>query len=394
MRTPDRVTAESPGLHSKFILNNSPLIPQMASQESCTPDTNRALQDYVNDPLSGQVAELFEACQQQTSDLERKEFWRVRLQREIHMLYPAARLYLTGSSMNGFGCRSSDADLCLVVKEGPMNQANDAISVLVYIQYLFNKLPFLERPQLIRAKVPILKFREKSSRIEFDLNVNNTVGIRNTFLLRSYSYVELRVRPLILVVKKWARHHQINDASKGTLSSYSLGLMVLHYLQTLPVPVLPSLQKDFPGCFHPFMEIDQVPEGPRRIPPYWSPNKDSLGDLLLGFLKYYSDFSWDKQVISVREGRALPKTNQLDWRNKLICVEEPFDRTNTARAVHETVKLNAIQTRFAESCKILEKSKDLNSILPVFFTALMVNGVGVGWRGSLRAEELLLRPSY
>lgn len=37
---------------------------------------------------------------------------------------------------------------------------------------------------------------------------------------------------MILVVKKWARHNQINDASKGTLSSYTLVLMVLHYLQS------------------------------------------------------------------------------------------------------------------------------------------------------------------
>lgn len=44
--------------------------------------------------------------------------------------------------------------------------------------------------------------------------------------------VENRVRPLVLVVKKWARFHEINDASRGTLSSYSLALMVLHYLQS------------------------------------------------------------------------------------------------------------------------------------------------------------------
>lgn len=37
---------------------------------------------------------------------------------------------------------------------------------------------------------------------------------------------------MILVVKKWARYNNINDASKGTLSSYTLALMVLHYLQS------------------------------------------------------------------------------------------------------------------------------------------------------------------
>lgn len=76
---------------------------------------------------------------------------------------------------------------------------------------------------------------------------------------------------MILVVKKWARHHQINDASKGTLSSYTLVLMVLHYLQSQyshryrqvlsffesfeshllfyaarKDPVIPSLQMDYP----------------------------------------------------------------------------------------------------------------------------------------------------
>lgn len=72
------------------------------------------------------MVELFEACQQQSSDLEWKEVCRARLQQDIQCVYsglyetrwgsaPAvcrdsyslsvflavARLYLTGSSMNG-----------------------------------------------------------------------------------------------------------------------------------------------------------------------------------------------------------------------------------------------------------------------------------------------------
>ena len=57
-----------------------------------------------------------------------------------------------------------------------------------------------------------------------------------------YQYTELylewsdivadwRVRPLVLYIKKWARFHDINDASKATISSYSLCLMLIHYLQ-------------------------------------------------------------------------------------------------------------------------------------------------------------------
>ncbi|CAB1321465.1 unnamed protein product, partial [Coregonus sp. 'balchen'] len=172
------------------------------------------------DLLSGQMVDLFEACQQQSADLEWKELCRARLQREIQRLFPLARLYLAGSSLNGFGSRNSDADLCLVIQAAPVT--------------------YMERPQLIRAKVPILKFRDKVSGVEFDLNVNNTVGIRNTFLLRSYADAERRVRPIIL------------------------------------------------DSFRPSMDIHLVPEGPRDIPPYSSSNQASLGELLLGFLKYYA----------------------------------------------------------------------------------------------------------
>ncbi|KAI2664405.1 Poly(A) RNA polymerase GLD2 [Labeo rohita] len=203
-----------------------------------------------------------------------------------------------------------------------VHRRTDAVYVLSRVRKLFYTLSYIERPQLIRAKVPILKFRDRVSGVEFDLNFNNTVGIRNTFLLRTYAYVEKRVRPIILVIKKWASHHRINDASRGTLSSYTLVLMVLHYLQTLPEPVIPCLQMDYPECFNPKMDIHLVPSGPSNIPAFVSKNQSSLGDLLLGFLKYYATvFRWDKHVISVREAKTLPKTSCKDWRDKFICVE-------------------------------------------------------------------------
>ncbi|KAG8598676.1 hypothetical protein GDO81_002704 [Engystomops pustulosus] len=187
----------------------------------------------ANDKLSQQILELFQACQQQITDLKKKDICRAELQREIQHIFPQSRLYLVGSSLNGFGTRSSDADLCLVIKDEPMNQQTEARHILSLLQkHFYTRLGYIERPQLIRAKVPIVKFRDKVSGVEFDLNVNNVVGIRNTFLLRAYAHIENRVRPLVLVVKRWAGHHGINDASRGTLSSYSLVLMVLHYLQS------------------------------------------------------------------------------------------------------------------------------------------------------------------
>ncbi|NWV28751.1 GLD2 polymerase, partial [Origma solitaria] len=342
----------------------------------------------AKDKLSQQVLEVFQACQQQASDLSRKELCRTELQKEIQLIFPQSRLFLVGSSLNGFGTRTSDADLCLVVKEEPVNtnffydfnttfqvnQKTEARCILSLVQKLFStKLcNYIERPQLIKAKVPIVKFRDKvrqvfcSTNVDFDLNVNNVIGIRNTFLLRTYAFIENRVRPLVLVVKKWASFHEINDASRGTLNSYSLVLMVLHYLQTLPEPILPSLQKNYPECFDPTMQLHLVHQAPRTIPPYISKNGSSLGDLLMGFFKYYAtEFDWCHQMISVREAKAVPRPDGTEWRNKFICVEEPFDGTNTARAVREQQKFDMIRGELAQAWRLLQEKKDLNYILPL-----------------------------
>uniref|UniRef100_A0A8C0ZU20 polynucleotide adenylyltransferase n=1 Tax=Castor canadensis TaxID=51338 RepID=A0A8C0ZU20_CASCN len=268
----------------------------------------------AKDKLSQQILELFETCQQQISDLKKKELCRTQLQREIQLLFPQSRLFLVGSSLNGFGTRSSDGDLCLVVKEEPVNQKTEArhILTLVHKHFCTRLCGYIERPQLIRAKVPIVKFRDKVSCVEFDLNVNNIVGIRNTFLLRTYAY------------------------------------------------------RKFLESFSPAIQLHLVHQAPCNVPPYLSKNESSLGDLLLGFLKYYAtEFDWNSQMISVREAKAIPRPDGIEWRNKYICVEEPFDGTNTARAVHEKQKFDMIKDQFLKSWHRLKNKRDLNSVLPL-----------------------------
>ncbi|KFO37082.1 Poly(A) RNA polymerase GLD2 [Fukomys damarensis] len=193
----------------------------------------------AKDKLSQQILELFETCQQQVSDLKKKELCRTQLQREVQLLFPQSRLFLVGSSLNGFGTRSSDGDLCLVVKEEPVNQKTEArhILLLVHKHFCTRLSGYIERPQLIRAKVPIVKFRDK--------------------------------------------------------------------------------------------------------------------------------VSWSSQMVSVREAKAIPRPDGIEWRNKYICVEEPFDGTNTARAVHEKQKFDMIKDQFLKSFHRLKNKRDLNSILPL-----------------------------
>ena len=86
-----------------------------------------------------------------------------------------------------------------------------------------------------------MRFRDpEAGTIHVDLIVGNGSGVRNTHLLYYYSQLDPRVRPLVLAVKWWAKKNGINEPRYMTLSSYTLTLVVIHYLQSgVSPPVLP-----------------------------------------------------------------------------------------------------------------------------------------------------------
>ena len=44
-----------------------------------------------------------------------------------------------------------------------------------------------------------------------DINVNNTMALRNTRLCRNYVDLDPRVRPLLMIIKHWAKQRALND---------------------------------------------------------------------------------------------------------------------------------------------------------------------------------------
>lgn len=287
----------------------------------------------------------------------------------IQGVFPYCGLYAVGSSMSGFGTNKSDMDLCLMLTHEQIDQKREATEILNLVHRGLKKCSFIKTSQVIKAKVPILKFWDDISRVECDLNINNSVGIRNTHLLKAYARLDWRVMPLVLFIKYWSRFHDINDARKQTISSYSLGLMAIHYLQcgTKP-PVLPSLQKLYPDVFSISNDISSL-RLDEELPPYKSENEESLGDLFLGFLKYYAtNFDFKRSAISIRTGTKLPIEivkhkvgTPGQW--KCLCIEEPFDLSNTARAVFDEDTFTRVYRVFQTSYKRLDKRKDVNDIL-------------------------------
>uniref|UniRef100_A0A0L8IHD0 PAP-associated domain-containing protein n=3 Tax=Octopus bimaculoides TaxID=37653 RepID=A0A0L8IHD0_OCTBM len=145
--------------------------------------------------------------------------------------------------------------------------------------------------------------------------------------------------------------------------------MVIHYLQYgCSRPVLPVLQKLYPDVFSIKNDISSL-RLDEELPLYESQNTDSLGDLYIGFLKYYAlDFDFKSCAISVRTGTKLPVEEvklKVDtpqqW--KYLSIEEPFDLSNTARAVFDADTFSRIRRVFLTSYRRLSKKREVTDIL-------------------------------
>uniref|UniRef100_A0AC35UGF3 PAP-associated domain-containing protein n=1 Tax=Rhabditophanes sp. KR3021 TaxID=114890 RepID=A0AC35UGF3_9BILA len=331
------------------------------------------------DNLSDKIFHCHATFSQSEHNLNRKLYLRDMIYYTISPMFPLCGLYIVGSSLNGFGHNASDMDLCLMLTNKELDQRRDAVPILNAIKNKIAKVEWVSDLQLIVAKVPILRitFNSPFHDIVVDLNANNAVAIKNTHLLFAYSNFDWRVRPLVSVVKEWAKKRGMNDANKSTFTSYSLVLMCIHYLQCgVSQRILPSLQDMYPehfnnNCDARNLSVDVTLDIP--VEDRWKFNTDAtLSELLLGFLKYYAtEFDYETDAISIRLGIKTTRSEMLkgnasdtinaQWR--CICIEEPFTHMNTAHSIYDVVVFKAIKNCFSSSWKCLRKYRDFNKFL-------------------------------
>jgi len=317
--------------------------------------------------LTREMVRCFNNNQQDKNTMKQKILLWKEIYRAVHSEIDCG-IFVFGSTFNGFGGSGCDIDMCIF----PQGFSVGDKQWLTMVRKLLQKhcRHFIRgNIELINAKVPILKFFDREGGLEVDLSVNNPTSIRNTHLLYCYSQTDYRVRPLVLAVKMWAKDHKINEARFQTLSSYTITLMVLHFLQCgVSPPVIPCLHREYPQMFNSKSDIFSLPYTTMN---FSSNNRMSLGELLVRFFKYYNNeahFDTQRDVGSIRCGSILDasdcerfarisKLSPGQWSARLL-MEEPFDRTNAARAVCNDQKwrlvrdtLDATQTRI-ERCNI------------------------------------------
>uniref|UniRef100_A0A8D0KI06 Terminal uridylyl transferase 4 n=1 Tax=Salvator merianae TaxID=96440 RepID=A0A8D0KI06_SALMN len=268
------------------------------------------------------------------SEQQNREQILASLERFIRKEYnDKARLCLFGSSKNGFGFRDSDLDICMTLEGHENAEKLNCKEIIENLAKVLKKHPGLRNIlPITTAKVPIVKFEHRRSGLEGDISLYNTLAQHNTRMLATYAAIDPRVQYLGYTMKVFAKRCDIGDASRGSLSSYAYILMVLYFLQQREPPVIPVLQEIFDGQQIPQRMVDgwnafffdDTDELKKRLPSLGK-NTETLGELWLGLLRFYTEkFDFKEYVISIRQKKLLT-TFEKQWTSKCIAIEDPFD---------------------------------------------------------------------
>ncbi|KAJ8274510.1 hypothetical protein COCON_G00091350 [Conger conger] len=292
---------------------------------------------------------------------QKREQILVSLERFIRKEYnEKARLCLFGSSKNGFGFRDSDLDICMTLEGHDTAEKLNCKEIIEGLAKVLKKHTGLRNIlPITTAKVPIVKFEHKQSGLEGDISLYNTLAQHNTRMLATYAAIDPRVQYLGYTMKVFAKRCDIGDASRGSLSSYAYILMVLYFLQQRRPPVIPVLQEIFDGKTVPQKMVDgwnafffdDIEELKRRLPELGR-NCESVGELWLGLLRFYTEeFDFKEHVISIRQRKRLT-TFEKQWTSKCIAIEDPFDLNHNLGAGVSRKMTNFIMKAFINGRKL------------------------------------------
>lgn len=168
---------------------------------------------------------------------------------------------------------------------------------------------------------PRLKFDDYAGSYKCDINLNPE-GMRSVVVISEYLNNMPALRYIVLVVKGYLSRLQLGSTGSAGLSSYSIILMAISFLQ------VPSLV----GFCGPLLRTHHLQRNPKNLPldDIAKPlQRESLGRLLLGFLEHYGfDFDYVNSVVSVSRHDLTTKASKgwvAEKQTDLLSIEDPVN---------------------------------------------------------------------
>lgn len=263
----------------------------------------------IRSPLLRLHTEIVEFCrflEPTAEEAAMREAATQRVRQSITEVYASASVQVFGSFVTGLYLPTSDIDL-VVMDSG-------AHDVKIALKALSNKLGntgIATKIQVVaNAKVPIIKFVEVQSNINFDISFDVANGPIAAGFVRDLMDTLPPMKPLVLVLKIFLQQRSFNEVYQGGIGSYALFVMVAAFLL-----LHPSRHPSRPGS--------------KRA----GSLENSLGVLLVDFFRLMGrTLNTDEVGISCSHGGAF--YNKIDaekeqpQRMYMLSVEDPADSAN------------------------------------------------------------------
>lgn len=146
-------------------------------------------------------------------------------------LWPTARVEAFGSYRYGMFLPGSDIDLDVsgVWDELPL-RAFEAKLLASNIAEL-NSIIVIEK-----STVPIIELVDHASKLNVDISfINNYIGMKKIELINEYKRKYPVLSKLVMVLKQLLVLHNLNNSYSGGISSFSLTMMCINFLQLQPI---------------------------------------------------------------------------------------------------------------------------------------------------------------
>lgn len=172
------------------------------------------------------------------------------------------------------------------------------------------------------ASVPIVKYTDRETKIKVDLSFNNQNGVHSAELIKRLKRDFAGLGKLFIVLKQFLVQRDLNQVFTGGISSYSLSLMCISFLQMHPRDI-----------FH-----DRV----------------NLGVLLLEFFELYGlSYNYSQMGFSIRNGGSYGR-QQFSVKPAPLCIDDPLQPgNNVGRGSYGIV---AIKQSFQWAFRVLNEA--------------------------------------
>lgn len=323
-------------------------------------------------------------------------------------IFPTCQIFKFGSSMTGLGFKNCDLDIYMYIgkpvvstpkgKE-PIQTPNKSLEILT-MEDLFKQVKktmyrmnsvFSNIKPVLAAKTPIIKFCYTPTNVSCDITFKHGIGVYNSLLIKHCLSLDKRIKPLMILIKYWARQCEISGCRK--ISNYAIVLLVIFYLQQPEPGILPPLM-EFQKTCTPIINNDwQVNFDENTVLPPIT-NKSSIPEILQGFFEFYTSFDFTKSVICPLDGQihtrkefeeiktlssymaqykevAETKDLKLNIRNTCnMCLQDPIELNHNvmSNTLNKTIDLFFLSCEISANICIESRKNDYKDLLVALFS--------------------------